>query len=224
MLRFTRLSMPIAVVAALLLGACAHNQVDRQEQTALKAETVSNQVPATEGQIDATLMALDNLMKADAAAIKPAFERYAMEVDRMQEQVRDIRRDANAMTRDSEAYLANWDSSRSKIQNADLRKQSEQQRFALMDRYQRFDNTYQRTQSTMDQFLQNLTDIRTAMSNDTTARGQQTVQQTNVVQSAKENGNELKTRLQAIRENANALSTALSEPAVGSTKRQAQQQ
>jgi len=224
MLRFTRLSTPIAVLAALLLGACAHNQVDRQEQTALKAETVSNQVPATEGQIDATLMALDNLMKADATSIKPAFERYAMEVDRMQEQVRDIRRDANAMTRDSEAYLANWDASRSKIQNADLRKQSEQQRFALMDRYQRFDNTYQRTQSTMDQFLQNLTDIRTAMSNDTTARGQQTVQQTNVVQSAKENGNELKTRLQAIRENANALSTALSEPAAGSTKRQAQQQ
>lgn len=223
MFRFTRSFAPLAA-AALLLGACAHNQVDRQQLTAEKAETVKSQVPAMETQIDATLAALDGVMKAEQDAIKPAFERYAMEVDRMQEQTRLMKREASAMRRDSEAYLANWDSSGDKIQDEELRKQSEQQRFALMDRYQRFDNTYQRTQNTLDTFIQNLIDIRTVLANDATPRGQQTVSQTNVVQSAKENGNELKTRLQAIRENADALSTALSEPTAGGTRSEARRQ
>jgi hypothetical protein len=221
---FTRLSTPLAITAALLLGACATNQVDRQEKTALQAETVKAQVPVMESQIDATLIALDNLMKADQDAIKPAFDRYDMEVDRMEQHIRDVKRDAGAMTRDSEAYLSNWDSSQEKIRDAELRKESEQQRFALMDRYQRFDNTYQRTRSTLDMFLQNLQDIRTAIANDATPRGQQTVAQTDVVQRAHENGKELKTRLQAIGENADALATALSEPPAGGTKRQAEQQ
>jgi hypothetical protein len=73
-------------------------------------------------------------------------------------------------------------------------------------------------------FLQNLQDIRTAIANDATPRGQQTVAQTDVVQRAHENGKELKTRLQAIGENADALATALSEPPAGGTKRQAEQQ
>ena len=70
--RFTHSFVPV-VATALLLGACAHNQVDRQELTVEKAETVRTQVPALESQIDATLASLDTLMKADHDSIKPSF-------------------------------------------------------------------------------------------------------------------------------------------------------
>jgi hypothetical protein len=208
--------LPLGVIALLALAACATNQVDRQQVTAQKAQQVRGEIPATKSQIDVTLTALRNLMESDPAALKPAYERYAKDLEEMKDQARQINQDAMAMRRDSQAYLAAWEKDHAKIHDEELRKASEQRRLTLMNRMQSFENTYDRTQSALDSFIRNLDDVRLALSSDLTERGVSTVERTDVVQNAERNANELKARLDAVQASSTALAAALA-PQTGTT-------
>ena len=77
-----RLVIPFIIVAALGLGACA-NQMDRKQATEDKARNVSGDVWATQNQIDATMVAMNNLLSADGPQLQQAFDHYSDEVDRL---------------------------------------------------------------------------------------------------------------------------------------------
>jgi len=59
-----RVVIPFIIIAALGLGGCA-NQMDRKQATEDKARNVSGDVWATQNQIDATMVAMNNLLSAD---------------------------------------------------------------------------------------------------------------------------------------------------------------
>jgi hypothetical protein len=222
MTHLTRL--PLGVIALLALAACATNQVDRQQVTAQKAQQVRGEIPATKSQIDVTLTALRSLMESDPAALKPAYQRYAKDVEEMKDQARQINQDAMAMRKDSQAYLSAWEKDHAKIHDEELRKASEQRRLTLVNRLQSFENTYDRTQSALDSFIRNLDDVRLALASDLTERGVSTVERTDVVQNAQQNANELKARLDAVQATSAALAAALAPQTGGATGTEAAQQ
>jgi hypothetical protein len=214
-----RFLAPVAVIAALTLAACA-SQIDRKQEAAQSARDVSGDIRSTNDQIDATLASLNNLMAADAAQLQPAFDQYGKDVDRMQLQARRIHADAADMRKQSETYLANWEKQRKEIQNPELRATSEQRRQSVMGRFQNVHTSYESARTSLDEFIRNLEDVRTALRNDLTARGVAAVGQTKVVQNAQTNASRVKTSLQEVQSSSSALAEALAPAApVSSTDR-----
>jgi len=203
---------PFAVIAALTLAACA-SQIDRKQEAAQSARDVSGDIRTTNEQLDATLASLNNLMAADATQLQPAFDQYGKDVDRMQAQARRINADAADMRKQSDTYLANWEKQRKEIQNPELRNTSEQRRQTVMGRFQNVQGSYESARTTLDDFIRNLQDVRTALRNDLTARGIAAVAQTRVVQNAQTNAARVKTSLQQVQSSSSALAEALAPSA-----------
>ncbi|MEO8163927.1 MAG: DUF2959 family protein [Betaproteobacteria bacterium] len=208
-----RLVVPFIVIAALSVGACATTQVDRKQATEQKARDVSGDVWATNNQIDATMMALNNMMSADGPQLQQAFDRYAAEVDRLKKQSEVISKDGAFMRTEGDAYLSAWQKQNNDIQNQDLRDNSEQGRKTVKDRTQSVQGSYDTARTSLDRLLRNLEDVRTALRNDLTSRGVTGVSQTNVVQRSQQNAEEAKNNLRQVQSDSASLAEALSPSA-----------
>jgi chromosome segregation ATPase len=215
---WSRTTLVLMCTAALSLGACATNQIERKQETAQSARDVSSDINATQTQIDTTLASLDNLMGSPAAQLEPAYKRYAADVDKMKAQAARVNRDADGLRKDSQTYLSNWEATHSQIQNEELRRTSEQRRQSVMDRFQSLRSSYDHTRTSLDAFIRNLEDVRTALQTDLTARGVQAVAGTDVVQKAHTNGEDVKRSLTQVSSDSTALADALAPtPPVSST-------
>jgi chromosome segregation ATPase len=198
----------LIAVAALALAACA-SQIQHKEKTADTAREVSSDIQATNTQIDATLASLDALTSADGTELKPAFDRYSKDIDKTRARAREIDADAAALQRQSQTYLTNWEKEHNDIQNAELRRTSEQRRQTVMARFQNLQNAYDNAHTSLDQFLRNHEDVRTALRTDLTPRGVAAVANSDTVQNARTSGDNVKDSLQKVQSDAEALANAL---------------
>jgi DNA repair exonuclease SbcCD ATPase subunit len=211
----------LVCAAALASAACSNNPIVHKQDTAQSARDVSNDLRATEDQIDATLASLDNLMSAQPTELNDAFKRYSADVDKMRAQSKRVDAAAAGLRKDAQTYLANWEASHSKIQNDELRATSERRRQTVMNRYESLQTSYDHTHTALDAFTRNLEDVRTAVQNDLTARGVQAVAQTNVVQNAHTSGQNVKTSLAEVRSGTTQLADALAPEAPSSSSNRA---
>jgi DNA repair exonuclease SbcCD ATPase subunit len=211
----------LVCAAALATAACSNNPIVHKQDTAQSARDVSNDLRATENQIDATLASLDNLMSAQPSDLNQAFKRYSADVDKMRAQSKRVDEAAAGLRKDAQNYLANWEASHSKIQNDELRATSEQRRQTVMNRFESLQTTYDHTRTSLEAFTRNLEDVRTAVQNDLTARGVQAVAQTNVVQNAHTSGTQVKTDMAQVRSGTTQLADALAPEAPPSSSNRA---
>lgn len=207
-----RLVVPFVVIAALGLGACA-NQMDRKQATEDKARNVSGDVWTTQNQIDATMVAMNNLLSADGPQLQQAFDQYSTEVDRLKKQAAVVNEDGDYLRKQSETYLTNWQKQTNDIQNSDLRDNSEQGRKTVRDRFTRAQDAYDQARTSLDRLIRNFEDVRTALRNDRTTRGVQAVARTDVVPTMEENADEVKADLRQVRTESSALAEAVSSSA-----------
>lgn len=213
MSRFKFLLVPFIVISTLTLGACAINQVDRKQATEQKAREMSGTVWATNYQVDATLVSLNNLMSAEGAQLQQAYDQYSADVDRMHKQSEKVSEDSAYINKQSDEYLSNWQKQNNDIQNANLRDNSEQGRQAVRDQFRNAQGSYDNARTSLDRFLRTLEDVRTALRNDLSERGVKSVARTNVVQTARKDARDVKSSLRSVRNDSTALARALSPTA-----------
>jgi hypothetical protein len=142
MSRFKFLVVPFIVISTLALGACATNQIDRKQATEQKARDMSGTVWATNNQVDATLVSLNNLMSAEGPQLQQAFDQYSADVDRMRQQSEKVAQDSAYINKESDEYLNNWQKQNNDIQNAGLRDNSEHGRQAVRDQFRNAQGSY----------------------------------------------------------------------------------
>jgi len=210
-----RLVIPFIVIAALSVGACSmlQNQPDRKQATEEKARNVNGDVWATQNQIDATMVSMNNLMSADGPQLQQAYERYSSDVDRLKKQSAVVAADGAYLNKQSDTYLADWHKQSNDINDSSLRANSEQDRKTLRDRFTTTQDSYDRAAAAMSRLIGNFEDIRTALRNDLTARGVQGIAQAGVVKNAEENAKQAKDGLNEVRSQSTALAEALSPAA-----------
>jgi len=211
-----RLVIPFIVIAALSVGACSMlnpSQPDRKQATEEKARNVNGDVWATQNQIDATMVSMNNLMSADGPQLQQAYERYSSDVDRLKKQSAVVAADGEYLNKQSDTYLADWHKQSNDINDSSLRANSEQDRKTLRDRFTTTQDSYDRAAAAMSRLIGNFEDIRTALRNDLTARGVQGIAQAGVVKNAEENAKQAKDGLNEVRSQSTALAEALSPAA-----------
>lgn len=182
-----------AVVLLLCaLAACSTSPVERKENVTSGVADVRAGLLATRNQIDQTLNSLQQLMVASPANIGPAYQQYAQDVDTLKKQARQMQTDAARMRSQSSRWLSDWEKSQREIQNAELKRVSEQRRNEVTMRFQNINAAYDQAQAAFAAFLKNLDDIKTAVGNDLTPKGVAVVASTRVVESANANGAQVK--------------------------------
>jgi len=208
-----RFVIPFIVIAALSVGACSllnPNQTDRKQATEDKARNVSGDVWATQNQIDATMVSLNNLMSADGAQLKQAYDHYSTDVDNLKKQTAVVAADGAFLKKQSDTYLTDWVKQSNDINDNELRASSEQDRKQVRNNFRTAEDAYERAQSAMAKLMGNFEDVRTALRNDLTTRSVQGIAQTDVVKRAEQNANETKSALKEVQTQSVALAQALS--------------
>jgi chromosome segregation ATPase len=198
----------IIVIAVIALAACAR-PIEHKDQTAERARDTSSSLRAVEDQIDNTLAALNNLLSAQPADLKTAYDQYSKEVDKMHALARRTDLEAQATERKSRAYLDDWEKNHAKIENQELRQASLQRRTEVMSHFDRVQTSYTDARNGLRDFLRNLDDIRTALANDLTPNGITAIKATEVVKNATDNGSLVKTRLAKVDSELVALADSL---------------
>lgn len=182
----------VVVLLAYALAACSTSPVERKENVTRSVADLRGELLATRGQIDQTLNSLQQLMIASPSSIGQAYQQYAQFVETLKRQARQMQRDAAEMRAQSDRWLMAWEKSQRDIQNAELKRVSEQRRNEVTARFQNINAAYDQAQAAFTAFLKNLDDIKTAVGNDLTPKGVAMIASTRVVENANVNGAQVK--------------------------------
>jgi hypothetical protein len=182
----------VVVLLLYALAGCSTSPVERKENVTSSVADVRSELLKTRGQIDQTLNSLQQLMIASPATIASAYKQYAQDVEALKKEARQMERDAAEMRNQSERWLADWQKSQRDIQNAELKRVSEQRRNEVARRFQNINAAFDQAQAAFAAFLKNLDDVKTAVGNDLSPQGVALVGRTRIVENANVNGAQVK--------------------------------
>lgn len=182
----------VVVLLSYMLAGCSTSPVERKENVTSGVADVRAGLLATRGQIDQTLNSLQQLVAASPSNISQAYKQYAQDVETLKKQARQMQSDAAGMRSQSGRWLASWQKSQRDMQNAELKRISEQRRNEVAARFQNINAAYDQAQAAFTAFLKNLDDVKTAVGNDLTPQGVALVGGTRIVENANVNGAQVK--------------------------------
>jgi hypothetical protein len=200
-----------AAMMVAALAACAGPMAQKQD-TAEAAREAGGAMATTQTQIDATLAALDQVVDDPATATKTDYDRYARELAKLRAQSARLDMEAADMRKQSQEYLATWQASHARIQNAELRAASEDRREKVTDSTQELESSFDTTRTSLDMLIRRLEDIRIALRNDLTERGVTTIAGTRIVEDIRPAVAQVKQDLAEVRQDASELADAIAVP------------
>jgi hypothetical protein len=182
----------VVVLLVYMLAGCSTSPVERKENVTRSVADLRSELLKTRGQIDQTLNSLQQLVIASPSNISQAYKQYAQDVEALKQQARQMQRDSTEMRAQSERWLSTWQKSQRDIQNAELKRISEQRRNEVAARFHNINAAYDQAQAAFMAFLKNLDDVKTAIGNDLTPQGVALVAGTRIVENANANGGQVK--------------------------------
>ena len=170
--KLTLLASNLALtVAVAVLAGCASHNYDKGTATAAGLKESADKISAADGQLNATLASLNNLVERPQADLRPGFETFATALDRLQSLDKDVNDKATDMQAKGQDYFAEWNQQLATIRNEDIRARSAERQQAVTARFQTINSHYQEANAAFKPLMSDLQDIRTALSNDLTAGG-----------------------------------------------------
>jgi hypothetical protein len=166
----------LAVVAAATLGglSCA-NQTSQPaappslpvSRPAASSVPLQSTIASSHEQIDRTLQSLRLLAAAQDA--RPAYNAFAVEVDRLRWSAMQCQRDAQAAHRNSEDYLGEWEILQAGTASDDLRRSNEQRREDVMRSFERLEVSHDAAREAFLPVMQEFEQIRDDLAADPSA-------------------------------------------------------
>lgn len=186
MKRRTALSVGGVLCILVAVAGCTTTPVERQERAVTGLADTQREMTDIRQQIEQTLASLITLVNAPPDELRPAYDRYASDVEAMRTRIDAMERHASAMRQRSERYLTGW--RQSDVQDPELREISTERRQEVAERMQRVDASFQEARAALVPFQSNLEDIRKVVGQDPTPGGVSAVAQSEVLQNAQTRG------------------------------------
>ncbi len=175
-------------VLALGFVACASTGPERSEKAVDRMSDTHAALTKVRKQVDRTLGSLAVLMSAAPADLRKSFDAYAKDVDSLQADADDTKKNFEKMKEKKHDYLAAWEKERGQVKNEELRQLAESRRAEVGARLDRAVQSLMTANEAFRPLLSNLGDVRKVLGNDLTPNGQALVASTTVVQNAHEQG------------------------------------
>jgi len=120
-------------------------------------------------QVDSTVKALDTIQAQKDVDLKGAYNGFVDAANRLDSQTKAVESAAKTLRSETASYIKNWEQRMTQIQNATIRKSSDERRKAAQARFDSAKAELDRIAKDYDSFTSDVTDIRTALNFELTA-------------------------------------------------------
>ena len=170
--KLTSLASSLAIVAALaVLAGCASHNYDQGTATADGLQVSADKVAAADGQLDATLAALNDLVNNPQPDLRPQYKKFSDSVDDLGSLAKNVKSSVAAMRKDSKAFFAAWNEQLATIKNEDIRSRSAARQQEVSDELMNVKRSYAEVEIAFTPFMSDLRDIQKYLGTDLTPAG-----------------------------------------------------
>lgn len=194
--RVKHLRCLLAVGAVLWTCGCHSNGYRKGDAAGRTLRQAAEEVRAESRAIDATVEALDDLVKKPAVDLKPQFSRFDAALDRLVAAANRTEKTRERMEQKNARYFAAWDEKLDGINYGIVREHSESRLAEVTNRFNSINSRYLEAQGVVRPLIKYFTDIRTALSVDLTRAGLDSV--SSIAANAEENSRKVQTALSGL--------------------------
>src|SRR5215510_8638663 len=161
------LNAVLATLCVAVVAGCAsskgYNQADK---TGEAINTVRNDVVNIKTAVDGSMKALDQLEATASTDPRKAYESFAKTVDKVEKAGQTAQKNADEMRQRGAAYFQQWEAQIGSVKNEEIRQLAQQRRAKLQETFGNIKTSAQDAKQSFPPFLDNLKDLRTALSAD----------------------------------------------------------
>ncbi|MDL2716815.1 MAG: DUF2959 family protein [Acidobacteriota bacterium] len=173
---------------SLGLIACASSGPSRSAKAVETMEEAHAGLTKVRTQIDQTLASLGDVMNASPERLRPTYNRYSKDVDRLRADAVETKKRFQSMKTKKNDYIAVWGKEQGHVSDPELRQVGDSRRSEVRANLDRVIESLTVATETFDPFLSNLGDVQKVLGNDLTPAGQSLVASTAVAQGANDKG------------------------------------
>ena len=169
-------SCALAVAVAFLAG-CASHGYDKGSATAAGLKESATKIEAADGQLDATLGSLNDLVNNPQADLRPQYKKYSGNVDDLAALAKHVDDAVNAMRAQGKEFFAKWNEELAAIKNEDIRTRSAARQKEVSDELLNVKRSYAETEIAFKPFMSDLRDVQKYLGTDLTPAGVATMKE-----------------------------------------------
>lgn len=185
---------PLALALAPALNAC--QSTDKGAAAGKTVSHAATQVDLGITQLDATLAALEELVKKPAPDLTTQFKTFTKSLGQLESTAKEVSALADTMQDRGKAYFTEWDTQIAAVQNESIRERSAERRQTVSASFDKLHEEYGEVKGEFKPLLDDLRDIRTVLGADLTMDGLKTVKGT--VADVADNAKDVKESLQEL--------------------------
>jgi hypothetical protein len=169
-------TMNVCVAAALAaLAGCGSPGYKEGDSAAGAMRAAAAEATTVQTSLDAALGALQDLIGTSDADLRPKYEAFSTNLDKVQGSVTALQSRTDTMTTAATNHLKGWEADLKKVTNDDLRSKSHQRRAEVEERVRKVKELAAQTRTQATPALADLEDVRRVIGTDLTAGGIATV-------------------------------------------------
>lgn len=163
-------SLALATSLALLAGCASHNY-DKGSATAAGLKESADKISAADGQLDATLASLNDLVNNPQSDLRPQYKKYSDNVDDLASLAKHVDDSVASMRKNGKEYFAKWSEQLATIKNEDIRNRSAARQKEVSDELMNVKRSYAGVQVAFKPFMSDLRDLQKYLGTDLTPAG-----------------------------------------------------
>jgi len=165
---------PSAMVALVSLAfslGCASSGA-RSTRAFFSVDNTHKSLVAARDQVNRTAQSLQTVI-AQSGDIQAAYKEFSRNVDRMNEEAREVEDRANEMRENRSAYLKQWSKESKAIQDEEIARLAASRQQEIEREFNALTESMAQAKQALEPYVQGLNDIRTYLKNDLTSTGLQ---------------------------------------------------
>ncbi len=207
--KLTLIASSFALTVALAgLAGCASHGYDQGTATANGLQASADKIAAADGQLDATLAALNDLVNNPQPDLRPQYQKFSDNVDDLGSLAKSVKASVTAMRDNGKEFFAKWNEQLATIQNEDIRNLSAARQKEVSDELLNVKRSYAEVEVAFKPFMSDLRDAQKYLGTDLTTGGVAAMK--NVAAKATANGATLKTSVDKLTADFKSLGLAMS--------------
>jgi len=164
--------LPFTLVVISLISVGCSTGYNKGTQASESIMSTAGKLEEGRAQIDKVNGSLANLSSAQPGQdLRPLYKDYSSNVDKLDSIAAGVRKQAEEMRTNGQAYFTEWEAEQAKINNEDIKTRSVQRRAEVEQTFSRISDKSQRLKDAYQPLMSDLKDIRMALNNDLTPGG-----------------------------------------------------
>jgi hypothetical protein len=160
-----------ALAAAVVVAGCKTSGYQQADKTGAGIASFRDEIVKCKQATDSTLTALDQIALAANTNPRPAYENYCKQVANLDSSANRVRKSAQEMKDNGQAYFAQWEQQLSQVKDENIRKMAQDRKAKLQESFDKIKEYTEPLKEQFDPWMQSLKDLQTYLSNDLTVNG-----------------------------------------------------